>query len=281
MTKKIKKKKFDNNEQWIEDLASHIISKLLDLKSCKIKWKNSISAIFLAWAPWAWKTEFLGTIFWDIKKNFIIIDIDEYRNYFNWYNWENSSDYQKSSVKVADKILKYCFKNDLNFIFDGTFRSFGKVEQNFKQCEKYNRKSLITLIFQDPRISYYYTFLRKINKKRNVPIDVFIDWFYYSISNSFKAIKSFKNVDLMIAHKRYSPLNKEKFHYDINYKIDNIVDFCNRYRILYKNWEFKNYERLKFDIEKYNNILVTQFLWEWTGILRFRMWLYEKIWKLF
>jgi hypothetical protein len=275
------KKKFTNDEKWIEELANNIISTFWDKKNYEIKNKHNVSAIFLAWAPWAWKTEFLDTIFSDIKKNFIVIDIDKYRNYFKWYDWENSSIYQEASVKVADKILKHCFKNDLNFIFDGTFRNYNKVKQNFEQCEKYNRKSLISLIFQDPRISFYYTFLRKINKKRNVPIDVFVSWFYYSIENSFKTISKFKSVDLMIAHKKYSLLNKEKFHYKIDYKTSNIEDFCYKYWIFYKNWEFKNYKKLKIDIEEYNNILSMKFLWTWTSFLRFRMWLYEKFWKLF
>lgn len=274
-------KKFPNNDKWIEDLALYIINKFQDLEKYKIKRSNSISSIFLAWAPWAGKTEFLDTIFLDIKKNFIIIDIDKYRKYFIWYNWENSSEYQNSSVKTADKILKFCFKNDLNFLFDGTFRNYNKVKQNFEQCKKYNRFSLITLIYQEPRISFYYTFLRKINKKRNVPIDVFVDWFYSSINNVFLAVRNFNNVDLIIAHKKYNPFNKDESVFKMDYKTNDIINFCNKYRILYKNWKFINMEKLKFDIEKFNNILILQFSWKWTLIWKFKIWITEKFLKLF
>ena len=272
--------KFENNFDWYQKMAEYLIKQFWDIKNYKIKNDNNISAIFLAWAPWAWKTEFLETIFKDLKENFIIIDIDKYRNLFKWYNWENSKDYQKGSVKVADKILKFCFKNNLNFVFDGTFRNYNKIKQNFSQCKKYSRKSLITLIFQDPRISFYYTFLRKLNKKRNVPIDVFIDWFYNSIKNTFKAVKEFENIDLMIAYKKYNLLNKEQYKFDIDYKTKNITLFCKKYRILYKKWEFLNKENLKIDILNYNNILEQEFLWTKTIWGRIKLWCIEKINKI-
>jgi len=248
--------KFENNSDWYKKMAEYLENQFWDIKSYEIKNKKNISAIFLAWAPWAWKTEFLDTIFKDLKENFIIIDIDKYRKLFNWYNWENSQDFQKGSVKVADKILKFCFKNNLNFVFDGTFRNYNKVKQNFKQCEKYSRKSLITLIYQEPRISFYYTFLRKLDKKRNVPIDVFVDWFYNSIKNTFKAIDSFKSVDLMIAHKKYNIFNKDESIFKIDYKTKDIISFCKVYWISYKKWKFAYKERLKIDISDYNNILI-------------------------
>lgn len=274
--------KFEKSENWIIELADYIIGKFWDVSKYKIKNRKAISALFLAWAPWAGKTEFLDTIFNDLKESFIVIDIDQYRNYFKWYDWENSSEYQNASVKVADKILKYCFKNDLNFVFDWTFRNYNKVRQNFEQCKKYNRQPLISLIFQEPRISFYYTFLRKLKKKRNVPIDVFVDWFYNSILNVFKAKKEFKNIDLMIANKKYHPLNKDLYTYKIDYKTDNIKDFCITHRILYKKWEFVNMKNLKLDLEKFNNIMMSQFFW-WniSKFWKVKVWFLEKIYKLF
>ncbi len=276
--------KFDNTDNWILELSNYIISKIWDLNKYKIFDNNAISSIFLAWAPGAWKTEFLETIFNELKWWFIIIDIDKYRNYFNWYNWENSSDYQHACVKVADKILKFCFKNNLNFIFDWTFRNYNKVLQNITQCNKYNRKILITLIFQEPRISFYYTYLRKINKKRNVPIDVFIDWFYFSIENVFKIKNEFNNIEIIIANKKYHSLNKDKYKYLIDYDILNINDFCKKYHIKYKNWKFENRDYLKFDLIDFKNILDEHhfksniFLLKF--ISKFKIWVKEKFNKL-
>lgn len=273
--------KFNNDDKWIEKLANYMISKFWDISKYKIKNPKFISAIFLAWAPWAWKTEFLNTIFSDLKQNFIVINVDKYRKYFNWYNWENSCEYQDNAVKVANKILKYCFKNNLNFIFDWTFRSYNKAKQNFWQCIKYNRISLITLIFQEPRISFYYTFLRKLKKSRNVPIDIFIDWFYNSISTIFKILNEYDKVDLMIAHKKYHPLNKDLYTYKMDYKITNIIDFCKKYRILYEKWKFLNKEKVKLDLEKFQNILIIQFFW-WNNSIfwRIKIKILEKLYKL-
>jgi len=273
--------KFNNNEEWIIKLSEYIISNFWDIKKYKIKSKDSISAIFLAWAPWAWKTEFLDTIFNDLKKYFIIVDIDKYRCLFYWYNWENSSNFQASSTKVADKILKYCFKNNLNFILDWTFKSYWKVEQNLNQCKKYNRNTLITLIFQDPRISFYYTFLRKIEKKRNVPMDTFIEWFYNSIFNIFKSKKYFWNIEIMIAHKRYKITDKDKFYYNIDYKTNTLKDFCKKYKIVYQKWEFINKNKLQLDLENFSNILQENFNWKLNILLKLKIWLTEKILKYF
>lgn len=273
--------KFEDNELWIEEMTKYIISSFWDTKKYKIKNKDTISSIFLAWAPWAGKTEFLDTIFNDLKEDFIIIDIDKYRCLFKWYNWENSSEFQNSCNRVADKLIKFCFQNNLNFIFDWTFKSYWKVEQNLKQCQKYNRNSLITLIFQDPRISFYYTFLRKLDKKRNVPIQVFIDWFYNSIFNFFKAKKDFKNLDLMIAHKKYTFLDKDKFYYNIDYNTNNLRDFCNKYKIVYNKGEFTNKQKVRLDLENFYNILTEHFNWKSSIWSKINIWLTEKVLKWF
>lgn len=274
-------RKFDNTEEWIEKVAEYIIRRFWDISKYKVRGRNTISAIFLAGAPWAGKTEFLDTIFNDVRETFIIIDIDKYRKHFKWYDWDNSSEFQKCSVKVADKILSFCFKNNLNFVFDWTFRNYNKVKQNFKQCVKFERNSLITLIFQNPRTSFYYTYLRKIYKQRNVPIDVFIEWFYNSIQNTFKAYSEFNWVEIMIAEKKYHPLNKDIFNYKIDYETNNLSDFCRKYFIIYRKWEFVNKERLKLDLKNFQNILDAHFLWKSTFFSKIRLWLIEKGLKLF
>lgn len=150
---------------------------------------------------------------------------------FGGYNGDNSSEFQLFSVKVADKILKFCFQNRLNFIFDGTFKSYAKVEQNLTQCEKQGRRVLITLIFQQPRISFYYTFLRKMEKKRNVPVDIFVDGFYDSITNIFRAITSFKNTELIVAEKKYKNIDTHEFTQHLHYNFKEITKFCRYFKI--------------------------------------------------
>jgi len=188
---------YPNTKNWIIDIANlHIDFIKKNIFNYNNINTNEISAIFLAWAPWFWKTEFIETL---IETDFFyIIDIDNYRCHFKWYNWKNASEFQNSSVKVANKIFKFCIKNNIKFIFDWTFRKIGIARQNMEQLEKNNRKALIFYIFQNPMLSYYYTYIRKINKKRNVPIDVFISWFYDSLRNIFLINNEFKNVQLTI-----------------------------------------------------------------------------------
>jgi len=264
-------RKFNTTNQWIEKLADFIKSELWDIEKYTIKNSSDISCIFLAGAPGAGKTEFLESILQELQENFVVIDIDKYRSLFKWYNWENASKYQSLSVKVADKIISYCFKNNLNFIFDGTFRNYNKVQENFWQCKKHDRKAIVALIFQDPRVSFYWTFLRKLKKRRNVPIDVFINGFYGSIENVFRAKQDFSKIEILIASKKYSLVNKHKFTRSIDYKISNIKDFCKKYRIWYDNWVFTNRGLLELDIKMFNDTLIAHFWWKWWLINKLRL----------
>ena len=75
-------KKFENNVEGYKQMYTHFIKTFWDISKYKVKNKKSISCIFLAGAPWAGKTEFLDTIFYDLKEKFIVINIDKYRKLF-------------------------------------------------------------------------------------------------------------------------------------------------------------------------------------------------------
>lgn len=270
-----KKHRFPSNEDGIIELATYIIQSFDNIEKYKIADEANISSIFLAWAPGAGKSEFLETIFSELKENFIVIDIDSYRCMFEGYTGENASDFQQASVKIADKILKFCFQNNLNFIFDGTFRNYEKVKQNLNQCEKYNRKSILTLIFQEPRISFYYTFLRKLEKKRNVPVDIFIDGFYSSIFNVFRASREFENIKIFIASKEYSNIEKREFTYKILESINDIESFCKKFKIWYSKWVFTNRDKLTIDIKGFQDTLIANYCGKRTFLSRLKLWFFK------
>lgn len=257
-------KNFPNTPDGIIAMSSFIISSFGNIEKYMITDEDNISAIFLAGAPGSGKSEFLETILCDLIEFFIVIDIDVYRNMFKGYNGANSSEYQQGAVRVADKILKFCFQNNLSFILDGTFRNYHKVEQNLHQCEKYKRKSLITLIFQEPKISFYYTFLRKLDKKRNVPVSVFVDGFYDSIKNAFRAVDDFESTNMIIAGKKLKDIDGRVFDYKIYSEIENIFQFCDIFRIEYIDGVFSNKEKVRVDIENFQTILIEQFSENWT-----------------
>lgn len=215
-----KKVYFENSKDGAKKLLKYITIEI-DKEKEKYILDDSIWSIFIAWAPWSWKTEFVETVL-DFKK-YIVIDIDKYRKYFKWYNWKNAWDYQDSCSRVATWIFKYCIKNNLKFIFDGTLTSdIGK--RNIKEIIKKWRIPHIILIYQDPSFSFIYTKFRQITNERNVDIETFIKIYFNSIKYSFEVKNEFK-CNLIIASKNKnrkfkasSILSKKEF--DKNYKID-------------------------------------------------------------
>lgn len=232
--------KFPITEDWISQVSEIIINQIIKWwDRFKIKNNDKTSAIFLAWAPWAGKTEFIKSLpkNWD----FFFIDIDSYRNYFEWYKWSNAHEYQNAMSGVVNLVLKYCFQNDIKFILDGTFKSLIHSKRNIDNCNRKKRKIEIYFIFQNPYVSYYYTYLRELNEERNVPTDKFIECFYNSIENIFIVKEKNKLIKLYICEKddNNSHLFWKK-EYNIYDEINNITKFCNFYNIGY-NWsEFTN-----------------------------------------
>lgn len=194
-------RKFQANENWVSEMTECFITQIKNdwIEKYKINWDIVPSTIFLAWAPWAWKTEFIDTI----KDNarFVVIDIDKYRILFEWYEWHNASNYQKLSTQVANKIYKFCMQNNLNVIIDWTFWNINVIEQNIQKCIKQNRDFWVVLIYQDPLISYFYTKLRQLEWKRNVPKEIFIEKFYNSIENALKIKQKHPDIFFIFAYK--------------------------------------------------------------------------------
>jgi len=217
---KNKSLRFENNKEWAKNLISFLIS---EIEKDKFKYvcKDWPSSIFVAWAPWAWKTEFVETILDD--SNYIIIDIDNYRTFFKWYNWKNAKKYQDSCSRVATGILEYCLKNNLQFIFDWTLSS-EMWRNNINKVLKRKRVHNIILIYQDPMVSYFYTKIREEKNERSVSQETFVRIYYSSIKYCFEIKKEY-GCNLIIVSKnkwrkkyRISEIeNQEKF--DKNYKI--------------------------------------------------------------
>lgn len=240
--------KFRNTKDWAKLLANFLISQYEKDWIDKYKIDKSLSTIFLAWAPWAWKTEFLETV---LKyENFMVIDIDKYRDFFEWYNWKNADLYQDSSSRVATKIFDYCIKNDLKVIFDWTLTSEMWIKNIKKSLDK-NRKIWVILIYQDPVISYSYTIVRQENNERKVSMDAFLRIYYNSIKYCFQVVEEHKNIQFIIWSKNKNRKRKQMI-------------FHNKDRFdKYFNVEY-NSENLKEKLEKLNEKSILQLIqWLW------------------
>ena len=189
--------KFSNTPDWAKCAFEHIKEQLILQWVEKYQSKdNTPRTIFIAWAPWSWKTEFLETVI--DYEDYIVIDIDKYRLFFDWYNGSNSSKYQDSCSRVATFICKFCIKNKLNFIFDWTLSGTAWM-RTLSKCYKKNRKIVVILLYQAPSISYTATLLRNVDNKRQVSIETFMRIYYNSITCCFRSIQKYPEIWFIVS----------------------------------------------------------------------------------
>ncbi len=194
---------FPKTTDWIKDASLYIISQI-EREKHRLTFDSThhenTTAIFMAWAPWCGKTEFIHTVLNYFE--FFFIDIDSYRDLFEGYTWKNASDYQSAISGVINNVMKYCLENNIRFILDGTFKSGMHSIGNIRKCKKYKRKVEIYYIFQNPYKSYFFTYLREIQEERSIDIEWFIDCFYNSIRNIYRAYTKYRSfVTLYIIEK--------------------------------------------------------------------------------
>jgi len=265
---------FPPNDLWISQVSEIIINQIISWwDKYKIKNNDKTSVIFLAWAPWAGKTEFIKAL--PKNLNFFFLDIDSYRSYFDWYKWANAQEYQNAMSGVVNLVLKYCFQNDIKFILDWTFKSLKHAKRNIDNCNRKKRKMEIYFIFQNPYISYYYTYLRELNEERNVPLDKFIECFYNSIENIYIVKEKNKFLKLYICEKNNNNLTIFwKKQYNIHYEIDSITKFCNFYNIGYNKGGFTNKLILENGLVNFKDFLslISRFL-RWYLFLKKTIWI--------
>lgn len=199
---------FPYSPAWVDMMAHHLQEKILKQDTQKFTANSAdIPTIFLAWAPGAWKTEFIEWIS-EEKGTYIVLDTDTYRCLFDWYSWDNAHEFQKYASWVMDKMYSFCLKNWFNVIIDGTFSREDYAERNIQQCIKKNRPYAIILVYQDPILSYLYTKKRELEKKRHVPEEKFIQKFFGSIQVLKNIQRKYPESTLFIAIKT---ITRKKF----------------------------------------------------------------------
>lgn len=171
---------FPYSDEWVRLMAEYLQSLILSENSEKYAHNDTfIPVIFLAWAPWAGKTEWIES-FPNIE-HYVILDTDLYRSMFDGYLGSNASEFHQYASRVMDRMYSFCIKQGYNMIVDGTFSNTQKANENIAQCKKKWVAFAIILVIQDPIISYLYTKKREQEKKRNVPTKAFVEKFYRSI----------------------------------------------------------------------------------------------------
>lgn len=197
--------RFSYNQKGIDWMAEFLKWQLIQewLDKYKIK-SGEISAIFLAGAPGAGKTEFIESIS-ALKEwqRFVVLDTDIYRSLFEGYSGSNAHEFQQYASRVMDKLFSFCMNNGLRVIMDGTFAAKGsKIDENIAQCVRHKRLFSIVLIYQDATISYLYTKIREMKQIRHVPREEFIKKYFASIDNVFRIAQDCPLANIQIVIKK-------------------------------------------------------------------------------
>lgn len=245
-------RKFENSREWALAVFEVIMHQYREEWLEKYTIKNGLSTIFLAGAPGAGKTEFLETVL--NTENFIVIDIDKYRQYFKGYTGNNAELYQDSSSRVATRIFDYCIKHNLKLIFDGTLTSDIWLKNIKKAVDKCRRIGVV-LIYQDPVISYAYTIARQERNERKVSIDAFLKIYYNSIRYTFEIVEKYLDIQFVIASK-----DKRRQW---------------RQRFFRKKDRFDKYFRVEYNAEVLRNKLC-QLNWNTLYNIKCKLWLIKK-----
>lgn len=114
---------------------------------------------FMAGSPGAGKTEFSKTLVGNLEKDFpglkiVRIDPDEIRSDIPGYTGKNSSEFQRACATAARNLFYFTIKHKQNFVFDGTFSSYGSAKSDVELAVRKKRKVAIFYLHQDPLFSW-------------------------------------------------------------------------------------------------------------------------------
>mgnify|MGYP002345147005 CR=1 FL=1 len=160
-------------------------------------------AIFMAWSPWAGKTEFIKRLLTKNQESaYYIIDLDEIRNWMPEYQWNHAQKYTRWSIKILEMILDDCISKEYNFIMDGTFSNTKVIDKNISRLIQKWYKIHVFYIHTQPYIAWLYTLLRESDDKRRVPLKNFIQYYKLARENIYLAVEKYSwKVHIHIAHK--------------------------------------------------------------------------------
>ncbi|MFA6974123.1 MAG: zeta toxin family protein [Parcubacteria group bacterium] len=214
-----------------------------------------VLTFFMAGSPGAGKTEFsrrympaaidknnrkiansfrkMGIDINKVDTLFVRIDVDEIREFMPQYVKTNAQTcsignahiVQKAATKGLDILRKYCFKNDISFLHDGTFGNYNTMRDLIKKSLRSGREVEIFYIYLDPLEAWKLTEAREFVEGRNIIKDKFVDQFFASRENVDKIKQEFGNkVKLNCIIK-----DKENKVEEIRLNVDNVDKFIKKY----------------------------------------------------
>lgn len=137
----------------------------------------------------------------DARTLFIKIDVDEIREFIPQYKKTdaklcikgNAHVIQKAANKGLDILRKYCLRNGISFLHDGTFGNYSTMKDLIKKSLQRGRNVQIIYIYLDPLVAWECTKAREFLEGRNIVKEKFIEQFFASRENVMRAKKEFGN----------------------------------------------------------------------------------------
>ncbi|EKE28064.1 MAG: Zeta toxin [uncultured bacterium (gcode 4)] len=226
-------------------------------------------AIFMAWSPWAGKTEFINRLLTeDQKAAYYILDLDEIRTWMPNYKWNYADKYTKGAIKILEKLFDVCAHNEYNFILDWTFTSTDVIDRNIDHLLRKWYKINVFYIHTQPYISWIYTLLRWNDDNRRIPWKKFIKFYHDAFSNihifqekyswkiTFYISQKIRDIDWYIIH-------DDKYYLSNSIQEMNDI-FDNKVRFYYNLWKDLLNDTLYFQITK----IISFFPIIWKPLLR-------------
>lgn len=216
--------------EWARRNRKNIIKNVLNKYDENYIWKE---AIFLAWAPWAWKTEFIKDILWDGLKNFFVhLDLDELRKMIDWYSWNKADCFQSWAIRIMEHLFDKCLEKGFNLIIDWTFWSMKVVNKNFARLKEKWYNIRVFYIHLNPEDAWLFTLWREFKAERKVPLKKFVSSYIESFNNICKIYEDNKDLKVYLCNKIIIRKNNK-----ITYKIENfIVTSINILNVFRKNF---------------------------------------------
>jgi len=121
----------------------------------------------------------------------IKIDVDDIREFISLYQKSdasrglhgNSHVVQKAANIGLEEIRKYCFKEGISFLHDGTFGNYETMRELVKKSLRQGRIVKIFYIYLDPLSAWSFTKAREAIEGRNIVKEKFIEQFFASKDN--------------------------------------------------------------------------------------------------
>jgi hypothetical protein len=177
----------------------------------------------------------LGFDIKDVDTFFIRINVDEIKEFLPQYQKTNiqacvrgnAHIIQKAANKGLDILRKYCFKNNISFLHDGTFGNYETMKKLVKKSLQAGRDVQIFYIYLDPLVAWECTKAREFIEGRNILKEKFVEQFFASRENVDKIKKEFGNkVKLSCIIK---DRNKRGDAEEIQLSVENVDKFIKKY----------------------------------------------------